>query len=141
MFSNSSENSQNNRKNLLKSVEETFDNYTSEEYNDEVEAKTGHKKQQIRNSEIPTFDSLRQGLQETLKKAQGIFSKDKIDHLAFPNKERNKAVIDKSSNLSQEDKEIIIEKISKWESTEEVNVVNASAVLLWTQKFAKSKIG
>ncbi|MBC7475561.1 MAG: hypothetical protein H7263_14830 [Candidatus Sericytochromatia bacterium] len=138
MFSNSSENNQNNKENLLKSVEETFDNYTSEEYNDEIDA---NKKKQAKNSEIPTFNSLKQGLQDTLKKAQGIFSKDKIDHLAFPNKARNKEIIDKSSNLSQEDKDIIIEKVSKWESTEEVNVVNASAVLLWSKKFSKSKIG
>ena len=141
MFSNSSENNQNNKENILKSVEETFDNYTSEEYNDEIDAKAGHKNKQTKNSEIPTFNSLKQVLQDTLKKAQSIFSKDKIDHLAFPNKARNKEIIDKSSNLSQEDKDIIIEKVSKWESTEEVNVVNASAVLLWSQKFSKSKIG
>ncbi|MBC7473706.1 MAG: hypothetical protein H7263_05400 [Candidatus Sericytochromatia bacterium] len=129
--SNSAENNETNiLENASRAVKKTFDLYTS--LPSDNNEKTKNKE------EIVTFANPE--IRDSLKKIQSTVKKEKVDYLINHTKEKSIEIFANDNNsLTQEQNLLLLKKLNKWESTEEVNVANASVMVAWMEKFGKSK--
>ncbi len=115
----------------LESINQTFKLYANgSSYVREKKPKNEDEPVKFINSE----------LKDSINKIQTTVKKEKVDQLLKNSKERGLELFGADANqLSEEEKSKLLKKLGKWESTEEINVANASVMVAWMEKFGKSK--
>lgn len=114
-----------------KSVKKTFDLYTSLV----VDKKTdSNDKSTVDRENEGSINSLNLELQKSLKNINKTVDKESVNKLLVRNKEKD-ANLFKSDNLIDEQSSAIAKKLSKWESTKEINQANASVMAAWMNNF------
>lgn len=114
-----------------KSVKKTFDLYTSLV----VDKKTdSNDKSTVDRENEGSINSLNLELQKSLKNINKTVDKESVNKLLVRNKEKD-ANLFKNDNLTDEQSSAIAKKLSKWESTKEINQANASVMATWMNNF------
>lgn len=113
-----------------KSVKKTFDLYTSLA----VENKTEDQEVTFVRGQEGTIGSLKPELQNSLKEVRSSVDKEVVSKLLNRDKEKDMSLF-KSDNVSDEHTNSIVKKLSKWESTKEINQANATVVAAWMNKY------
>lgn len=97
----------------------------------------------INNIKLPNIaiKSLKKTLQNIIKNIQNSVSSFQLERFASPTREKNNTVLGRGAvKLNEAEKNLIVEEMSKWESTDEVNEANAAVVLSWAENFINSDL-
>ena len=122
--------------NASRAVKKTFDLYTEDTSSSTVET----TKEIQEEGSLGSIGSLKPELQQSIKKIQDSVKKDMVDKLLNRGKEDNMRIFETSdSSMTNEHKSLIMKKLNKWDSSQEINVANASVVVSWMEKFGKLK--
>ena len=126
-------------KSQISAVKSTFDLYTSEKFVDPVS--TVSSKPRIKKDEVQeSIKVLKPELQSSLAEIQKSVSQEKVDNLLNASKSKDLDLFKSDDpTMTSEHQKNIMKKLSKWESTPEINVANASVVTSWLDKFGKLK--
>ncbi len=124
----------------IKSVSNTYSLYTSMEVEGAAkstnngEAKSFHSN--IRNKDVESIKSLKPELQKPIKKLLSTVSKEQVKKLINPTEEQKGRLFNKKgsntfSDLSEQEKAILMRKMDDWKVNEEIAEINATVAVSW----------
>ncbi|MBC7476237.1 MAG: hypothetical protein H7263_18280 [Candidatus Sericytochromatia bacterium] len=124
----------------IKSVSNTYSLYTSmeveatEKTTHNVESKSFHSN--IRNKDVESIKSLKPELQKPIKKLLSTVSKEQVQKLINPTEEQKGRLFNKKgsntfSDLSEQEKAILMRKMDDWKVNEEIAEINATVAVSW----------
>ena len=117
-------------KSQLKAVKNTFDLYTAEKF-PEASNKSYESKSNISKREQPeeAIKVLKPKLQNSIKEIQSKVDMDKVQSLLDASKSKDLDLFKSDDpTMTDEHQKNIMKKLSKWESTTEINTANAAVV-------------